>query len=115
MHREAITHIKFLKNAKVFVSFCAENYFKIWRNDILTKKCKIISDHKIRKEKTLQAVLVISTINSPDHDRFLVIFETGELEMFEYENKTEELWWIETEKTREHDCKLTGYDYNPAL
>lgn len=115
MHREAITHIKYLINTKVFVSFCAENYFKVWKANHITKKVNVLADHKIKKEKLLQAVLPISLIDSVDLDRFLVVFKTGESEMFEFDSESEELWWIETEKTREHDCQLTGYDYCPQL
>jgi WD40 repeat protein len=25
------------------------------------------------------------------------------------------LYWIESEKAREHDCSVTGVDYNPIL
>jgi WD40 repeat protein len=48
-------------------------------------------------------------------ERFLVVFTTGESELFEWSNVDDSLTWIESEKAREHDCDLAGYDYNPTL
>ena len=33
--------------------------------------------------------------------------------MFEFDASDKSLYWIETEKHREHDCKVQGFDYNP--
>ena len=41
-------------------------------------------------------------------ERFAIIFESGEFELFEF---NQGLFWIQTEKTREHDCCITGFDY----
>ena len=48
-------------------------------------------------------------------ERFLVVFITGESEIFEFCKIDDSLHWIESEKAREHDCQLTGSDYSPAL
>lgn len=48
-------------------------------------------------------------------ERFLVVFTTGESELFEFSNEDDSLYWIESEKTREHEVQLTGCDYNTNL
>lgn len=48
-------------------------------------------------------------------ERFLVVFSTGESELFEFSNVDDSLTWIESEKAREHDCDLAGFDYNSTL
>lgn len=51
-----------------------------------------------------------------DHtERFLVVFVTGEFEIFELNSRNDELLWVEGEKAREHDSELTGCDYNASL
>lgn len=35
--------------------------------------------------------------------------------MFEFNASDDTLHCVETEKTREHDCNVTGHDYNLAL
>lgn len=45
-------------------------------------------------------------------ERFLVVFTSGESELFELNKIDDSLVWLESEKTREHDCELTGCDYN---
>jgi WD40 repeat protein len=65
----------------------------------------------------------LSTEIRADFDRFMMIFKSGESELFEWNNntmvnvdgemeKTEVLLYVEQEKQREHDSQLTGYDYN---
>jgi len=48
-------------------------------------------------------------------DRFLVVFKSGDSEVFEWQQDSETLSWIETEKSREHDCALTGIDFSHTL
>ena len=50
IHREAIILIKYLPAAAVFVSYCEENSFKIWRCHPLKRKAQIILDFKITKK-----------------------------------------------------------------
>lgn len=43
------------------------------------------------------------------------MFTTGESDLFEFDSDTNQLYYLETEKSREHDRQLTGFDYNAAL
>jgi hypothetical protein len=38
IHRDAITLLKYLPNTQMFVSFCTERYFKLWRCHYKNKK-----------------------------------------------------------------------------
>ena len=51
-------------------------------------------------------------VSPPNTDRFLMIFKTGESEMFEYAGETEDLYHLENEKQKEHDTTITGCDSN---
>jgi WD40 repeat protein len=44
-----------------------------------------------------------------------LIFKHGESELFEFDSRDDQLYYLDTEKLREHDCKVTGYDYNTYL
>lgn len=114
MHREAITFVKYLPNSKVFVSFCSENYIKVWKPNFATKKAQIIVELKV-KTKVFQSIMLMQAIEESDTDRFLVIFKSGDTEIFEFNGKKEELYLLETEKSCEHDSQLTGFDYSPQL
>ena len=47
-------------------------------------------------------------------ERFMMVQVTGESEIFEYDRKSNGLFWLESEKTRERDIELTSIDYNPV-
>lgn len=113
LHREAITMIRYLPNVRMFVTFCAENYLKIWRCHKLNKKAQICYDFKFPKKT--QDVLVLFSPEESNIERFLVIFASGESELFEFDSSDDSLFWIESEKAREHDSQLNGFDYNPKL
>ena len=70
-------------------------------------------DYKIRK--TVQSIVVLTQTFASDYERFLVIFSSGESELFEFSKADDSLTWIESEKTREHDCELRGCDFNIKL
>ena len=42
----------------------------------------------------------------------MIIFTTGESELFEFDIASDKLFWLETEKDCEHDCRVTGFDFN---
>lgn len=42
----------------------------------------------------------------------MVIFTTNESELFEFDSETNSLYWLESEKSREHDAEIAGCDYN---
>ena len=114
VHREAIKIIKYLPKTRTFISFCDENQFKVWQ--ILPEK-RINLIKSIYFEKTIDKMHVISTmaepfISPPNTDRFLIIFKTGESELFEYSGENEELYHLENEKQKEHDTTVTGCDSN---
>lgn len=43
------------------------------------------------------------------------MFENGESELFDFDATTNELFWVETEKLREHDCNVNDVAYNTTL
>ena len=43
------------------------------------------------------------------------MFKSGESELFEFDSIDDSLYWLETERSREHDCPLSGADYNAKL
>ena len=45
-------------------------------------------------------------------ERFLLIFKSGESEVFEYDGADNSLYWLESDKTREHESQITGFDFN---
>jgi len=47
-----------------------------------------------------------------NNDRFMMAFVSGETELFEFNTDADSLFYIETEKNREHDTRLTGCDFN---
>jgi WD40 repeat protein len=113
LHRDAITMIKYLPTVKIFVTTCTGNYFKVWRCHDQWKKQQVLCDFKI--PKATQAIKILHQKYATTIDRFLVIFTTGESELFEFDSETDSLYWIESEKSREHDRQITGHDYNRAL
>ena len=48
-------------------------------------------------------------------ERFLLIFKSGESEVFEYDGADNSLYWLESDKTREHESQITGFDFNSKL
>ena len=113
IHREAVNIVKYLSGVRVFVTFCKENNFKIWRQDIKNRKAQII--HEYRLNKVVERIVELSKEGTSLIERFLVVFTTGESELFEFSNEDDSLYWIESEKTREHEVQLTGCDYNTNL
>lgn len=95
---------------------------KIWRVDNETKSHRVLKTFRLNRD--IEDIYVfLSTEVRADFDRFMLIFKTGESEIFEWNNntvlkvdgvltKTEVLLYVEQEKQREHDSPLTGYDYN---
>jgi hypothetical protein len=44
-----------------------------------------------------------------------LVFSNGETTLYEFDIQTSSLYRLDTEKTREHDCPLTGFDFNVKL
>lgn len=65
--------------------------------------------------RQIQDILVLKTVNRMTTDRVLIIWSSGESDLFEFDAETDQFYYLESEKTREHDSKLTGYDHNPTL
>jgi hypothetical protein len=59
--------------------------------------------------------LIPSPSSTREADRFLAVFKSGDSELFEWEADSERIVWIESDKSREHDCPLTGCDYSNIL
>ena len=60
--------------------------------------------HDYKINKSVQNIVVFNEKESSDVERFLVVFTTGESEIFEFCRIDDSLHWIESEKAREHDC-----------
>ena len=67
----------------------------------------------IRLCKKIKKFIVFNKQETSDSERFLVVFKHGVSELFEF--RDDKLYILETEKVREHDCEITGYDYNAKL
>jgi hypothetical protein len=113
IHREAVNIVKYLSGVRCFVTFCAENNLKIWRQNIKNRKAQIIHEYKLNK--VVERIVELSIEGSSQIERFLVVFTTGESELFEFSNEDDSLYWIESEKAREHEVQLAGCDYNMNL
>lgn len=42
-------------------------------------------------------------------------FQSGDQEVFQYDGKTQKFYLVESEKQKEHEAPLTGFDYNRKL
>ena len=42
------------------------------------------------------------------------MFTAGDTELFEIDCRDDSLYWLETEKTKEHESALTSVDFNPS-
>ena len=111
IHRNSITNIKYLPKAKVFLSICQERHLKIWRINNKEKKVNVIYGYRLEKE--LDFFFVMNTQTPDMISRFLMIFKTGESEIFEYNGATDVLSHIDVFREREHDCRITSCDFNP--
>jgi len=110
-----VLNIKYLPNSRVFISVCAENNFKIWKLNNREKKAFTINTLKIPKAVDRFHLIPMTDHDILKKDRFLIVFKTGESEMFEWEQETETLIHIESDKAKDHDCPLSGCDYMPSL
>ena len=113
IHRDEIKLIKYLPNVCVFVSFCREKYFKVWRCLGKERKPQVIHSFKLSKE--IQNCVIFSKREESTRERFLIIFKTGDSELFEFDGSDDKLYWLETSRDREHDCTLSGADFNQKL
>lgn len=113
VHRDEIKLIRYLPSVCVFVSYCRENNFMIWRCLAKERKPQIIHTFKVTKE--IANFIVFSKGEDSTRERFLITFKTGESELFEFDGSDDRLYWLETERGREHDCPLSGADFNTKL
>jgi WD40 repeat protein len=113
IHRESVSLIKFLPGIKVFISFDTQTNFKIWRLHKKERKAQILVDFRINK--VIKNIIILTTKEVSHIERFLIIFTTGQSEIFEFNIKDDTFHYIESEKFREHECELSGFDYNVNL
>lgn len=112
LHRQPISFLKYLPLVNVFISACNDRIVKFWR--VKQRKPTVFITFKIEKD-ICDAMVITSPKESTTIERFLLIFKSGESEIFEFDSADNSLHWIESEKTREHDTQLTGFDYNSTL
>jgi hypothetical protein len=87
IHREAIQLIKYLPKTRTFLTFCVERDLKIWRVDNETKSHRVLKTFRLHRD--IEDIYVfLSTEVRADFDRFMMIFKTGESELFEWNNNT---------------------------
>ena len=114
VHRDEIKLIRYLPTVCVFVSVCIEKNFKIWRCLAKERKPQIILSFKINKE-IKDCIVFSKSGDSNKKERFMLVFKTGDTELFEFDVSEDKLYWLETAKDREHDCALSGADFNINL
>ena len=113
VHREAIRFIKYLPSICIFLSVCDELNLKFWRLNYEEKRVQILFDFKLTKK--IKNVVVLGKNYQSTREKFMLIFKKGESEMFEFDAEEDKLYYIETEKIREHDCTVKGVDFNIPL
>ena len=113
IHRDAITVIKYLTHTNVFVSFCKEKYLKVWRVHEKYRRVEFLLT--LRLDREIKDIISLGKCEMREGvERFMMVQVTGESEIFEYDRKSNGLFWLESEKTREHYIELTSFDYNPV-
>ena len=112
VHTDEIQLIEYLPQANVFISFGkTDRCLKIWS---LTE----VDKHILLEIPLAKTPTSVCPLTLPDHQptqRFLIFFEQGESEMFEYDGSKQTLTWKQTEKTREHEFPVTSCDFNQRL
>ena len=96
----------------MFVSFCKEANLKVW--SLVNRECKMFHSFKINKPIDFMHVFMSNEHNF-HKDRFLIAFTSGETELFEFDAEDKSLYYLETDKNREHDTRITGCDYNKQI
>jgi hypothetical protein len=85
--------IKYLPKTKMFLTFCIEWDLKVWRVDNKLKKHEVL--HTFRLHRDIDFIRVFNQPQGPsDYDRFLMVFKTGESELFEYNSKDDALFYV---------------------
>jgi len=128
VHREKIKAVKYLKNTNCFLSICKEGYLMFWQ---LGKDRKVnkLRNFRLPPDKQVSKVHVVvpeyrKEFEGVPQDRFMLIFKSGESEMFDFELNPDvvlqegelepalhaHLYLVENEKQKEHDSKVTGVD-----
>lgn len=69
----------------------------------------------VKISKKITHLVPLSNPYKSDVERFFVVFENGESELFDFDAKDNQLFWVETEKLREHDCNVSDVSYNMTL
>lgn len=120
--------IKYLPNTRSFVSFCSEGYICFWQISI-DRKVNKLRTFRMPSDKRMHKIHLVAPAyyrhnDSVPSDRILVIFESGESEMFDFELDDDverqegedpqatnaHLYLVENEKQKEHDSLVTGVD-----
>lgn len=123
IHREEVRMVKYLPHSDTFVSSSSENDLVFWKLDKKERKVtventlmigrSIVDFHVMEDKVEWPSQSSISAPSFQPKDRIWMCFEYGDQEVFEYENGT--LYLIESEKQKEHEKSITGFDYNRKL
>jgi hypothetical protein len=69
------------------LTFCVEKDLKVWRVDNTTKSHRVLKTFRMNRDIEDIYVFLNTEVNS-DYDRFMMVFKTGESELFEWNNNT---------------------------
>lgn len=89
IHREKVKIIKYLPNTKCFLSVCIEGLLSFWqigedRKVNKMKSLRVPADKKVSKVHVVSKAYHRHKENVPS-DRIMVIFKSGETELFDFE------------------------------
>lgn len=126
VHRDKIKIIRYLPNTRTFVTVCKEGNFKFWQI-AEDRKVNVLLSFKMAEKKICKVHLVAPGYFRHDaaypSDRILVVFATGESELYDFQKGSpvltpegetcdSNLYLVENEKQKEHDSKVSGVDSN---
>jgi hypothetical protein len=100
IHRQAICHIHELKEAKVFISICEEMNMNIFGFE--NGREKVYQNFNIFRQ--------VFQIITAQENQLMMCFESGDTEMLLWDEQTKNLLKLKSDKSDEHENKLTCGD-----
>lgn len=110
--------VRYLPKAKTFVSVGREHDFLLWTINPEERNIRHVCGFKLQRGLSYFSVLDGKACESDGEttaDRIWLGFQSGDQEVFLYDGASEQLQLIESEKQKEHEAPMTGFDYNRRL
>lgn len=110
--------VRYLPKSKTFVSVGREHDFLLWNINPEERNIRHICGFKLQRGLSYFQILdgkASDTETDKSSDRIWLGFQSGDQEVLQYDGQTEQLYLVESEKQKEHEAPLTGFDYNRRL